>query len=80
MIARWLLLATFALSLYGTGQVWLVQLSSYPLWAHVGRGVESLVDGRADLLRKLSGTVGLERSAASASERPPAARISPTTA
>jgi hypothetical protein len=31
MTARWLLLATFALSLYGAGQVWLVQLSSYPL-------------------------------------------------
>jgi hypothetical protein len=31
MNARWLLLGVFALSLYGTGQVWLVQLSSYPL-------------------------------------------------
>lgn len=38
MIASWLLLTTFALSLYATGQVWLVQLSSYPLWAHVGHG------------------------------------------
>ena len=38
MIAKWLLLTTFALSLYATGQVWLVQLSSYPLWAHVGHG------------------------------------------
>jgi hypothetical protein len=37
MTARWLLLATFALSLYSAGQVWLVQLSSYPLWAYVGR-------------------------------------------
>jgi hypothetical protein len=36
MNARWLLLFVFALSLYGTGQVWLVQLSSYPLWRHVG--------------------------------------------
>ncbi|HUO02502.1 MAG TPA: hypothetical protein VMU31_06970 [Rhizomicrobium sp.] len=36
MNARWLLLCVFALSLYGTGQVWLVQLSSYPLWRHVG--------------------------------------------
>jgi hypothetical protein len=36
MNARWLLLAVFALSLYGTGQVWLVQLSSYPLWRYVG--------------------------------------------
>jgi hypothetical protein len=31
-----LLLGTCALSLYGLGQVWLVQLSSYPLWAYVG--------------------------------------------
>jgi hypothetical protein len=37
MTAKWLLIATFALSAYGTGQVWLVQLSSYPLWAYVGR-------------------------------------------
>jgi hypothetical protein len=36
MNARWLLLTVFALSLYGTGQVWLVQLSSYPLWRYVG--------------------------------------------
>jgi hypothetical protein len=36
MNARWLLLGVFALSLYGTGQVWLVQLSSYPLWRYVG--------------------------------------------
>ena len=36
MNARWLLLIVFALSLYGTGQVWLVQLSSYPLWRYVG--------------------------------------------
>lgn len=33
---QWLLLATFALSVYGAGQVWLVQLSGYPLWRHVG--------------------------------------------
>jgi hypothetical protein len=36
MNARLLLLSVFALSLYGTGQVWLVQLSSYPLWRYVG--------------------------------------------
>jgi hypothetical protein len=36
MNARWLLLIVFALSVYGTGQVWLVQLSSYPLWRYVG--------------------------------------------
>jgi hypothetical protein len=36
MNPRWLLLSVFALSLYGTGQVWLVQLSSYPLWRYVG--------------------------------------------
>ena len=36
MNARLLLLVVFALSLYGTGQVWLVQLSSYPLWRYVG--------------------------------------------
>jgi hypothetical protein len=36
MNSRWLLLSVFALSLYGTGQVWLVQLSSYPLWRYVG--------------------------------------------
>lgn len=34
--SRWLLLATCALSLYGVGQVWLVQLSSYRLWPYVG--------------------------------------------
>lgn len=33
---RWLLLVTCALGLYGVGQVWLVQLSSYPLWTYVG--------------------------------------------
>ena len=32
----WLLLGVFTLSLYGAGQVWLVQLSSYPLWRYVG--------------------------------------------
>jgi len=31
-----LLLFTCALSLYSVGQVWLVQLSSYPLWRYVG--------------------------------------------
>jgi hypothetical protein len=34
--SQWLLLATCALGLYGAGQVWLVQLSSYRLWAYVG--------------------------------------------
>jgi hypothetical protein len=34
--SQWLLIATCALSLYGAGQVWLVQLSSYPLWTYVG--------------------------------------------
>jgi hypothetical protein len=34
--SQWLLLATCALSLYGAGQVWLVQLSSYRLWVYVG--------------------------------------------
>ncbi len=32
-----LLLLTCALALYGTGQVWLVQISSYALWPFVGR-------------------------------------------
>jgi len=36
--AQWLLLATCALAFYSAGQVWLVQLSSYPLWTHVGAG------------------------------------------
>lgn len=31
-----LLMAACALSFYGVGQVWLVQLSSYPLWTYVG--------------------------------------------
>lgn len=35
-IGQWLLLAVCALSCYGAGQVWLVQLSSYPLWTYVG--------------------------------------------
>jgi hypothetical protein len=34
--AQWLLLATCAFALYSAGQVWLVQLSSYPLWTRVG--------------------------------------------
>jgi hypothetical protein len=33
---QWLLLGTCALSFYGMGQVWLVQLSSYKLWTYVG--------------------------------------------
>ena len=32
-----LLLVTCVLSVYGVGQVWLVQVSSYRLWAFVGR-------------------------------------------
>ena len=35
--SQWLLLVTCAFSLYGVGQIWLVQLSSYRLWAHVGQ-------------------------------------------
>ena len=34
--SQWLLIVTCALSFYGVGQVWLVQLSSYPLWIYVG--------------------------------------------
>jgi len=33
-----LLIASFALAMIAAGQVWLVQLSSYRLWAFVGRG------------------------------------------
>ncbi len=33
----WLLLIVAALSWYATGQIWIVQVSSYPLWAHVGK-------------------------------------------
>jgi hypothetical protein len=33
---QWLLLATCALSLYGVGNIWPVQLSSYRLWEYVG--------------------------------------------
>jgi len=32
----WLLFVTCMLSVYGVGQVWLVQLSSYRLWGFVG--------------------------------------------
>jgi hypothetical protein len=35
--SRLLLAGTCALSFYGVGQVWLVQLSSYPLWTYVGK-------------------------------------------
>jgi hypothetical protein len=35
--SHWLLIATCGLSLYGVGQVWLVQLSSYGLWTYVGK-------------------------------------------
>ena len=34
--SQWLLIITVFLSVYGVGQVWLVQLSSYHLWAFVG--------------------------------------------
>jgi hypothetical protein len=34
--SQWLLLATCGLGLFGVGQVWLVQLSSYRLFTHVG--------------------------------------------
>jgi hypothetical protein len=33
---QWLLIVTVFLSVYGVGQIWLVQLSSYKLWAFVG--------------------------------------------
>jgi hypothetical protein len=33
---EWLLLVTCALGLFGVGQIWLVQLSSYRLWSYVG--------------------------------------------
>ncbi len=33
---NYLLLSTLAFSMIGMGRVWLVQLSSYPLWAYVG--------------------------------------------
>jgi hypothetical protein len=33
---QWLLIVTVFLSLFGVGQIWLVQLSSYHLWAYVG--------------------------------------------
>ena len=35
---QWLLLVTSALGLYAVGNVWLVQLVCYRLWAHVGQG------------------------------------------
>ncbi|HEV2463515.1 MAG TPA: hypothetical protein VGT04_06905 [Acidobacteriaceae bacterium] len=34
---EWLLLVTTALSFYGVGNIWLVQLSSYRLFRHVGQ-------------------------------------------
>ena len=34
--SQWLLIITVFLSVYGVGQIWLVQLSSYHLWAFVG--------------------------------------------
>jgi hypothetical protein len=34
--SQWLLMGATALSFYGVGQIWLVQVSSYPLWAYVG--------------------------------------------
>jgi hypothetical protein len=35
---QWVLIMTVFLSVYGVGQIWLVQLSSYKLWAYVGAG------------------------------------------
>jgi hypothetical protein len=35
--SQWLLIITVFRSVYGVGQVWLVQLSSYHLWAFVVR-------------------------------------------
>jgi len=35
--SRWILFGTCIMSMYGVGQVWLVQLSSYRLWAFVGQ-------------------------------------------
>lgn len=34
--SQWLLLAVTGLGCFSAGQVWLVQVSSYPLWARVG--------------------------------------------
>ncbi len=34
--SHWLLLGTCALSVYGAGNIWPVQLSSYRLWTCVG--------------------------------------------
>ena len=34
---RFVLLSNLAFAMMGVGQVWLVQLSAYPLWAHVGQ-------------------------------------------
>jgi hypothetical protein len=33
---KWLLPLNLSFSMIGMGQIWLVQLSSYPLWAYVG--------------------------------------------
>jgi hypothetical protein len=33
---KWLLPVNLSFSMMGMGQIWLVQLSSYPLWAYVG--------------------------------------------
>src|SRR5262245_36412564 len=43
--SQWLLLAACALGLYGAGQVWLVQLSSYRLWPYVGNRELGSLDG-----------------------------------
>jgi hypothetical protein len=34
--SQWLLTVTAWLGVYGVGQIWLVQLSSYHLWSFVG--------------------------------------------
>lgn len=33
---KWLLLLNLVFGIIGLGQIWMVQLSSYPLWAYVG--------------------------------------------
>lgn len=35
-LGKWLLILNLALCFMGVGQIWQVQMSSYPLWAYVG--------------------------------------------
>jgi hypothetical protein len=35
-VAQWLLLVNLSLSFYMVGEIWLTQVSCYPLWAYVG--------------------------------------------